>query len=85
MILRDVYEFSRGMDLTKKEAGMEPKAKKTKIIQSIAGGVIFAFAMYLAAVGGRGDMLVIFFAAFGGFLISTTLLKDFFQNIWSRK
>ncbi len=64
---------------------MEPAEKKSKTIQTILGGIIFTFSMYLAFADKTGDILTMFFAAFGGFLISSSLLKDFFQNIWSKK
>jgi uncharacterized Tic20 family protein len=54
-----------------------------KIITTTIGVVLALVAIYIAIfVEGRGDMMVIFFALFGGFMISSSLVTKFVKDVW---
>jgi len=54
-----------------------------KAITTAIGVVLSGVAIYIAIfVEGRGDMMVIFFAIFGGFLISSSLVTKFVKDVW---
>ena len=58
--------------------------KKQKLLQTVLGLVMCGAGLWIAFnVAGRGDMLVIFFIGFGGFLVSQTVVAEFFKTVWS--
>ena len=64
---------------------MKPAEKKTKTIRTIFGFVLVLFAMYMVVFEDKGDMIIMFFFLFGGFLISASLIKDFVQDVWNKR
>ena len=56
-----------------------------RVVQSVLGFLLMAVGVFIALwVDSRGDMLVIFFVAFGGFMVSKSLVTEFFTRIWSK-
>lgn len=64
---------------------MKLQEKKVKAIRTVLGFVLVLFAMYMVVFEDKGDMIIMFFFLFGGFLISASLIKDFVQDVWSKR
>jgi len=54
-------------------------------LQTVLGVLLVGLGIYVALfVERRGDMVVIFFTSLGGFLISKSMITEFFRDVWKR-
>ena len=55
-----------------------------RVLETLIGVSLLGVGVFIAIeVDNRGDILIIFFVALGGFLVSKSLITEFFQSIWN--